>query len=191
MGSMRTSRMRHSSAISSAFLRLLSLRAFTCSDDAGFRNVCRACRDIYLRFGLTPLFVSMQESEDGELCRRASAETCGEAVAVPYLAGDELCRLISETEFVLTMRLHLMIYAAAVGVPSIGVTVDPKLDAASSILKNCGTITVSELGGDKLYDAVSRVLSSDRETLSGIALEQARLVGEDVSRIVRIMKDKQ
>ena len=168
----------------------VSLRAFACKNDEGFRDVCRACRDIYLRFGLIPVFVSMQESEDGELCRRIAAETCGEAVTVPYLAGDDLCRLISETEFVLSMRLHLMIYAAAAGVPSVGISVDPKLDAVSSILGNCGTVAISELCGDKLYGAVSEALSADREALAAVAWSQARLTGEDVSRIVGIMKEK-
>ncbi len=167
----------------------VALRASACHGDGG-RCICRACRDICLRFGIVPVFVSMQDSEDGELCRIIAENTCGEALSVPYLTGNELCRLVGETEFVLSMRLHLMIYAATAGVPSVGISVDPKIDAAANILGECAVVRLCELSGDKLCSAVTRALSADRGKLSEITRSKAALAGEDISRITRIMRDK-
>lgn len=161
----------------------VSLRESWCRGD-DLRRICRACRDIYLRFGLTPVLITMQESEDGELCRLVAGKICGEALVIPYLSGEELCRLMSEMEFVLSMRLHLMIYAATAGTPSVGISVDPKIDAAADILTGCVTVDMDGLCGESLYRAVSLALSADREVLLGASRNQAHLSDMDISTVV-------
>ena len=45
------------------------------------------------------------------------------------LTAKELMGIIEKTDFVIGMRLHILIYATAVGVPVLGLSYDPKIDA--------------------------------------------------------------
>lgn len=164
----------------------VSLRAASCADDHG-RQLCRACRDIYLTLGLTPVFVSMQECEDRELCRRIAGETCGEALTVPSLPPRELCALIGGMELVLSMRLHLIIYAAAAGTPAVGVSVDPKLDAVAGVLGSAELVR-EDFSAEDIAAAADRAVRFDRAELLRIAGEQATVAAEDARAAVRMMR---
>lgn len=166
----------------------VSLRASACKGRR-MAEVCRACRDVYLNLGLVPVFVSMQESEDRELCRRIAEETCGDAVVIPPLPAEYLCPIIGGMETVLSMRLHLMIYAAAVGTPAIGVSVDPKLDAVAGILGSAKIIRDGCFDASTLVSAVRDSIESDRKKLLQIAEEQGRIAREDVSTAVAMIND--
>ena len=166
----------------------VSLRRGTC-DEQRVRELCRACRDIYLRLGLTPVFVSMQEAEDRELCRMIAEETCGEAIAVPHLPTEELCSLISGMELVLSMRLHLMIYAAVSGTPAVGISVDPKMDAAAAVLDSAEFVTGNCFTAEELVLSAEKAILADRHELRRIAFDQAHRAAEDAMAAVRMMRD--
>lgn len=151
-------------------------------------DICRALREIYLTLGLTPVFVSMQESEDKALCERIAAETCGEAICVPTLPPREMCAVLSKTELVLSMRLHLMIYAAVAGVPAVGISVDPKLDAASGILGEGQCIPFDGLSTDAIVRGAEHALGLDRAALKQTAAEQASRAKADALAAVALME---
>lgn len=165
----------------------VSLREAMSRGDRGV-EICRGCRDIYLTLGYTPIFISMQESEDAELCRRIAENTCGEALVIPALPPDKLYSLVSEMELVLSMRLHLIIYAAAAGVPAVGVSVDPKLDAVVGVLGSAELVSGEDFNAESCLDAVKRAVCTDKEKLLKIAREQARLAEDDARAAVRMMK---
>lgn len=165
----------------------VSLRASACTGE-GAAELCRACRDIYLNLGLTPLFVSMQESEDRELCRIIAEHTCGEALTVPTLPPQALCSLIGGVELVLSMRLHLVIYAAAAGTPAVGVSVDPKLDAVAGVLGSAQLVRGEDFTAEEFYHAALRAVSADRDELLRIARDQAELAMNDARAAVEIIK---
>jgi len=166
----------------------VSLRAATCTGQKG-REICRACRDIFLNLGLTPVFVSMQECEDRELCRFIAEDTCGEALIVPHQPPEVLCSLIGDMEFVLSMRLHLIIYAAAAGTPAIGVSVDPKLDAMVGVLGSAELIRDEDFTAEKFLAAAKRALALDRDDLLRISKEQAVMAAKDARAAVRMILD--
>ncbi len=161
----------------------VSLRASVCRGDRA-REICRACRDIHLGLGLVPVFVSMQESEDAELCRMIAEESCGEALVMPNVPTEVLRSFICEMEMVLSMRLHLMIYAATVGTPAVGVSVDPKLSAVAGILGSAEIIGSDSFSAENILSAARRAVSADREELLRIAREQAESAGEDIRAAV-------
>lgn len=151
-------------------------------------EVCRALREIYLTLGLTPVFVSMQESEDRALCERVAADTCGEAICIPPLPPREMCAVLERMELVLSMRLHLMIYAAVAGVPAVGVSVDPKLDAAAGILGEGKCIPLDGLRAENIVREAEYALSLDQAALRHVAVEQAGRAEADAKAAVRMMK---
>ncbi len=152
-----------------------------------FEEICLACREIYLGLGYIPLFVSMQESEDSALCGMAARECCGEAIAVPFLPSDELCALIRGAEAVLSMRLHLIVYAAAMGVPSVGISVDPKLDAMSAAGLSAETVDGAAFAARDCVEAVKRAVFTDRAELVRMAEEQKSRTAEDIRTAVEMM----
>lgn len=168
----------------------VSLRSAACIGDKR-KEICRACRDIYLNLGLTPVFVSMQESEDRELCRSIAEDTCGEALIVPKLPPKELCSLISGMELVLSMRLHLIIYAAAAGTPAVGVSVDPKLDAVAGVLGSAELVRENDFTAESFLSAAKRAVLADRDALLSVSHEKAIKASEDAVAAVQMMRNKE
>ena len=80
--------------------------------------------------GLTPVLLPMQRPEDEALARRISEDSDPPAL---YLQGAyhpaEIMAFTRHCEFVIGMRLHALIFAAAVGTPVLGLSYDPKVTA--------------------------------------------------------------
>ena len=84
----------------------------------------------YLKYGLTPVFLSINFRTDGEASRLVT-----EHLSIPFYMLDEqmstgeVIGVLSRMTAVVSMRLHGLIFAAGQGVPLIGVAYDPKVTA--------------------------------------------------------------
>ena len=84
----------------------------------------------YLKYGLTPVFLSINFRTDGEASRLVT-----EHLSIPYyvineqMSTGEVIGVLSRMTTVVSMRLHGLIFAAGQGVPLIGVAYDPKVTA--------------------------------------------------------------
>ncbi|MBQ2707714.1 MAG: polysaccharide pyruvyl transferase CsaB [Clostridia bacterium] len=80
------------------------------------------------KYDMEPVFVPMHRSRDiavtDALCR-----DCGCGRVVSGLNAAELCGILADAELVIGTRLHMLIFAASMGVPMIGISYDPKIDA--------------------------------------------------------------
>lgn len=85
-------------------------------------------REIAQRYSLMPLFVPMHNGKDMDITE-ALAKQVGCGKLLPHLTASELCAIMPRCELVIGTRLHMLIFAAAMGVPMIGVSYDPKIDA--------------------------------------------------------------
>lgn len=85
-------------------------------------------REIAQRYSLMPLFVPMHNGKDMDITE-ALAKRVGYGKILPHLTASELCAILPRCELVIGTRLHMLIFAAAMGVPMIGVSYDPKIDA--------------------------------------------------------------
>lgn len=77
--------------------------------------------------GLTPVFVSMQDECDLELCRSLAAQTGGFVTSPKDI--DDLTELQSGAQFAVGMRLHFLLSAMLCSTPAVGLSYDPKIDA--------------------------------------------------------------
>jgi len=94
---------------------------------------------------VTPLLVPMQFPDDLPACDMilARMKHAGEAAVVGQpLAPEEVLGVIRRCEIVVGVRLHALIFAAAMGVPLIGVEYDPKV---RYFLKTLGVAPVVDL----------------------------------------------
>ena len=92
------------------------------------RELARLCDHLHRSHGLEILFLLMQPSRDAEATRRVRQamkepsycleEPCTPRELMGVLGGAKLC---------LAMRLHTLIFAARMAVPSMGLVYDPKV----------------------------------------------------------------
>lgn len=145
----------------------------------------RGLRMIMLRLEMIPVFIPMQNYEDSEPTRIAAENTGGEAVVSPWLPHRELCTLLRGAELVLSMRLHLMVYAAISGTPAIGIAVDPKIDAISEQVGFPKPINTAELSANTLFAGAKQALKCDRAGIRHTADQLAKKSIRDVDTVLR------
>lgn len=92
------------------------------------KKTAKLCDYIMDNYGMNVLFVPMKHPSDLKV-----SEAIGNLMkATPYYLkkkydSDTLIELIGETKFVISMRLHALLYAAIKNIPMIGFVYDPKV----------------------------------------------------------------
>lgn len=113
------------------------------------------------KYGLEILFVPMQESKDTEISENTRALMKNKS----YILGNhptpsQLLGVVGGAEFILGMRLHILIYAAKMGTPVIGLTYDPKVDSAMKYLKQEFTEPVSDINPLTLCRHIDKIVET-------------------------------
>lgn len=154
-----------------------------------------AARYAYQKYGLTPLFLSINHHNDSDAAEKVIEELEGTPYKAlpgplpPPLAIGVMARM----EIVVSMRLHGLIFAAGQGVPLVGVSYDPKVTAFLRCTDS-GCTELSEVTPEILCALIDTAAAQrgDRQRLMENAqrlldmeshnIETARkLLGKDVS----------
>lgn len=99
--------------------------------------------------GFTPVFIPLKQPDDTEISKEIKSKMSLESYVLEEMySPEEIVGIAGECELVISMRLHSLIYAAAKGVPSVGITYDPKV---SGFVNYIGTGTTLDING---FDAV-------------------------------------
>lgn len=149
----------------------------------------RGLRAIMLRFDMTPVFIPMQNYEDSAPTRLAAEGTGGEAVISPYLSRSEICALLRGAELAVSMRLHLMIYAAISGTPAVGIAVDPKIGAISEQLGLGAPIESAHISAGAVLEAAEGALKCDRAAIWQAARQLAERSADETDAALRALLD--
>lgn len=159
------------------------------NDEALENTVAAICDGAAVRYGLKPLFIPMQQGVDDVMARRI----IGKMKEKGYLLensprGRDIMAVLGKSRLVLSMRLHSLIFAANMEVPSVGISYDPKLDANLELLgqPSAGTVETLEaeaalrLIGETLEHREERVnaLSAKRRELSASALRNEEIMAK-------------
>ncbi len=112
---------------------IVSLREW--KDAALFENEFKgAIKQLKKDYGYEVIFIPLQHPQDIGFCKRMAKETG--SICVERRMSAEMCiALAKKSEFVVGMRLHMLIYAFVAGVPSLGISYDPKVE---SVMKYFG-----------------------------------------------------
>lgn len=128
------------------------------SDFRGAVTALRAaemCRELRERTGARPVFVSMQDSYDLELCR-LSASLCGGETVSPA-TGEELFAILGGARAAVGMRLHFLLASVMSGIPAVALSYDPKVDSAARMF-GMPLFSADELPPAKICDVICDVI---------------------------------
>ena len=152
--------------------------------------MAKICDRLYAEFGLIPVFLPMHEPLDLSVNRAVQMRCTCETVFLTGLTGSELLGVLRRMEFVTAMRLHTLIYSAAVGTPSIGLAYDGKLRA---FMETTGQpYMLEEPDEDRFLSFVTQLLDG-REVLSASLLAQIptlrSLAHQDAADALGLMRE--
>ena len=113
------------------------------------------------------------------------------AIAKP-LSPRDTAALLSGCDLVLGMRLHSLVFAAAGGVPAVGLAYDPKVTALLSRLGAAPALPLAKLTSQDLLDALLTSLEESPAIASRLgeaAGRQRALAEEDLDRAARLISN--
>lgn len=153
------------------------------------RELARLCDHLRRAHGMEVLFLLMQPSRD-----RAAARQVQGLMKEPSFLLDEPCTprelmsVLGQARLCLAMRLHTLIFAARMAVPSMGLVYDPKVDSYLQELELPAAGHVDSFDGDEAirradammadYDTVLARLRQKSAQLTQAARENERLLLE-------------
>ena len=148
-------------------------------------DAVRYARD---RYGLTPVFLSINHISDGDAADLVCAHLDGPRPCIlrQPLSSELMLGLTSRMQAVISMRLHGLIFAAGQGVPLVGITYDPKVSGFLSYMGQELYQDLDRLTSDSLRDMLDRALAlcNHRDELHA-AVERLRRLEQNNSDVLR------
>ena len=163
------------------------------SEKALLDTILESCANISKKYGLIPMFVSMQPDLDLDISREAftrmKSEYAVESLLVVPGNGRELLAILKGgVQFVCSMRLHTLIYACRGAVPVVGLSLDPKIDAFMGALKHSRLIQVPELDAEKLTAAMTETVDSANDVKPELEREAEAFRAEAERDVIGVLK---
>lgn len=128
-------------------------------DMVGFQQaLVETARRLQERLQAEIVLIPMDQHEDTQLCQEMQNQLPGAVMLKEQYAPAELLAVIERMDIIVSIRLHTLIFAAAAGVPHVGITYDPKIDAFLQQMNDQPVARIDQLQADQLYDEVIRRL---------------------------------
>ena len=153
------------------------------------QQAARLCDHLHRTYGLETVFLLMQPAADRETTEqvRRAMESPSYLLDVPA-TPSELMAVLGQAELCVAMRLHTLIFAARMAVPTVGLVYDPKVDSYLKELDLPSAGEVERLDVDRAcqvcdelmadYDRILARLKERSAALSAAARENEALLLE-------------
>ncbi len=159
-------------------------------DDRVVEKLSNAINFVSDKYGLTPIFVPFQSKIDDVITERLASQ-CKSGIILSGLSATELCGIIDICEFVISMRLHLLIFAASRSVPMIGVSYDKKVDSFMKYVGSDAICDVRYFESEEIIKAVGETIENRDalvEKLSEKNHEFTELTRNDAKAVIAMLK---
>ena len=120
--------------------------------DKYIKEIAKAC-DNMAKDGKTILFIPMEQPKDVETSKKVMYEMKQDSYILKGIyKPDEILGIIGQTNLILSMRLHTLLFSAIKRIPMIGLIYDPKIEYYLNVLKmpKGGDIRTGEIESKKL-----------------------------------------
>lgn len=144
--------------------------------DSFIGRFAQLCDTIVEKYGRTIVFLGMQMPHDSIVGEKVRAKMKREAYILrgnysPY----EVMGIISQADFILSMRLHTLIFAARQRVPLIGFIYDPKIDYYLEKLDMPSGGTLKEFDLERTLGLVDDIISRKGYYVKKLEQKEAEL----------------
>jgi len=138
--------------------------------------IARLCDHMAKKYNVIPVLFPMQYPDDIPILKNVSEKMNSKNILVnKKLSVDETYRLISCMDMIIGMRLHALVFAAAAGVPMIGLVYDPKIEGFLDYINQASAGDVRYLDYENLKDMTERVWINREEIKKQLLVEAALL----------------
>ena len=145
----------------------------------------------YEKYGLTPLFLSVNLRSDGTASMAAA-----KLMSAPHFVLEELMPtaltvgIIARMQAVVSIRLHGLIFAASQAVPTAGVSYDPKVSSFLDYIGRKNYVPLEELTEERLRQLSDKALREDRDALRAAAEQLKRVESLNTEAARRLLERK-
>lgn len=157
----------------------------------GKSQAIAACADwAYEKFGLTPLFLSLNIFHDSRAAERVAQQMKAPCHILDDWAEPELLiGLLSRMDAVVSMRLHGLIFSSLSGAPLVGVSYDPKIQSFLRYLGAGTCISLEDVTEENLKQAVAQAIDTlpHREELRAKAERLKDLERQNIQAVARLL----
>ena len=170
---------------------MVSLREWDKNGEQFEENVVKLCRYVNARYDLTPVFIPMHKKYDFSICSRIRRQLAFKTVMIKErLTASEIMSIVEKSEFVVGMRLHLLIYSLVVGTPILGISYDPKVDSIIKSHSKNITFDVENTDAMEFTAAVDNIIANRKEIVeNNLAVSEvlSKKAYEDAQRAVSML----
>ncbi|MBE7021958.1 MAG: polysaccharide pyruvyl transferase CsaB [Ruminococcaceae bacterium] len=154
----------------------VSLRPWRGLTDERLQEIADVISEICAAYGLVPVLIPMKYPEDLDISYRLKELIPGQSVILTKpCTAEETIGLVAHTRAMLAMRLHSLIYAAAVTVPTVGLSYDPKVDAFMHYIGAGEAVSLENFSAQQLKAALLGGLETDEESKRALTEKMAAL----------------
>ncbi|MBO5452540.1 MAG: polysaccharide pyruvyl transferase CsaB [Clostridia bacterium] len=124
-------------------------------------QISRICDYVSHKYGLTAVFIPMQNPDDMEISQKCISrmEKEGYVLKGEYDYRD-IMGICANSKFVLSMRLHALMYGANSGIPVIGLGYDPKVEAYLRYMQHSFMTDINNLSYDSVVKMVDEIMEN-------------------------------
>lgn len=156
------------------------------------RELARLCDHIRVTYGLEVLFLLMQPGKDLAPTQRVRQHMtqpsyCLEESCTPR----ELMAVLGQARLCLAMRLHTLIFAARMAVPSMGLVYDPKVESYLQELDLPAAGHVERFDGEEAIRLADRMMADYDAVLARLkdkSAQLARAAGENEQLLLDLLE---
>ena len=172
---------------------VISVRPWMYTANDFEENIAYIADYIKSKYNTDVLFIPMQITRDLEIsqsiCKKMKEKG---AVTENELTPQQILGIVKKAKFVIGMRLHMLIYAAKTGTPVIGLTYDPKVEAAMEYIGQELTedvLSTNPLTLCRYIDKIFEENISMREELSKVSLELEKKAAENTKLAIELLEE--
>lgn len=168
---------------------IVSVRKWKKLPDGFVEDIGDICEKISKKHNLTPVFIPMQGYADKGICSD-TAKLCGGKIKDNFQNISDMLGYIKNAEFVIGMRLHILIYALNMNVPIIALSYDPKIDSIVDKWNFCKAFDVSNADYKKILEQSDYIIEN-REIISkkinAVSDEMRKATSKDTEIALKLM----
>lgn len=148
------------------------------AEKAYVKPMARVCDYIYETYGKQIVFAPMKYPMDLGMSKEIAGEMHHKAMIIErHVPEEEMFGLIKESDLVIAMRLHALIYGAIQNTPMIGVEYDPKIAYYLEEMAMPLAGDIYHLDSDKMIEMVDHIFKQ-YETYKTTLSKQVKLMQE-------------